>query len=229
MNATSLKHLIPNERPAQCTPALLSLPHTERTFWRGTMIYSLDEPAKHIYLVISGRVKILRASAGGQQKILSIRYRGSLFGETALAGGTSKARRSDEAVALDTARVAMIRIEDFRRATLRDPAMAEEMFSRLAASLEEAHRQIGSLVFDNNSRRLMRTLPDLSREAARAGEQSVRLTHEELAELIGTARKVVTVLMLDLRQRGLVEYTRGEVRPRLAELARLLDHEEAFN
>ena len=60
--------------------------------------------------------------------------------------------------------------------------------------LDEAHRQIESLVFDNNSRRLMRALFDLSSEASRVGEASVRLTHEEIAGLIGSAREAVTGL-----------------------------------
>jgi CRP-like cAMP-binding protein len=57
----------------------------------------------------------------------------------------------------------------------------------------------------------------------------VRLTHEELAELIGSAREVVTGLMLNLRQRGIIEYKRGEARPNLAKLARLLDQGEMLD
>lgn len=228
MNATSLKTTAA-QHPAQSFPSLMSLPHIARTFWRGTMIYAPDEPATHIYSVISGRVKILRASASGQQKILSIRYRGDMFGESALAAGAARTPRHDVAVALDTTRVAVIRVEDFWRATRHDPAVAQAALGCLSASLEEAHRQIESLAFDNNSRRLMRTLFDLSHEAARAGEASLRLTHEELAEVIGSAREVVTGLMLDLRQRGLVEYKRGEARPDVAKLARLLSQGELLD
>jgi CRP/FNR family transcriptional regulator len=209
-------------------PALSKLPHILRTFWRGTLIYSQDEPATCIYLILSGRVKILRTSAGGQQKIISIRYRGNVFGEMALAGGTLGAQRSDEAAALDTIRVAVIRVEDFWRVTRHDSAIVLDAFRCLATRLDEANRQIESLVFDNTSRRLIRALIQLTTEAARAGETSVRLTHGELADLIGSAREVVTGLMLDLRQRGLVEYKRGMVRPNLAKLVRFLDQGETF-
>ncbi|MGH9843144.1 MAG: Crp/Fnr family transcriptional regulator [Blastocatellia bacterium] len=226
MSATSVKTAAADQRPAQSFPSLMSLPHSAHTFWRGTTIYSLDDPATHLYSIISGRVKILRASASGQQKIISIRYRGDVFGEIALAGGAVEARRGDEAVALDTTRVAAIHVEDFWRATRNDPAAARDALGCLTAHLDEAHRQIESLVFDDNSRRLMRALFDLSNEAARAGEASVRLTHEEIAGLIGSAREVVTGLMLDLRRRGLIEYKRGEVRPCLPKLARFLEEEE---
>jgi CRP/FNR family transcriptional regulator, cyclic AMP receptor protein len=206
-------------------PALSKLSHIVRMFWRGTTIYSPDDPTTHLYSIISGRVKILRASASGQRKIISIRYRGDLFGESALACGAVEARRSDEAVALDTTRVAVFRVEDLWRVMRIDPAAARDALGYLAERLDEAHRQIESLVFDDNSRRLMRALIDLSSEASRAGESSVRLTHEEIAGLIGSAREVVTGLMLDLRRRGLIDYKRGEVRPCLPKLARFLQEE----
>lgn len=207
-------------------PALSKLSHIVRTFWRGATIYSPDDPTTHLYSIISGRVKILRASASGRQKIISIRYRGDLFGELALAGGAVEARRSDEAVALDTTRVAVFRVEDFWSVMRDDPAAARDALDCLTTRLDQAHRQIESLVFDDNPRRLMRALLDLSSEASRAGEASVRLTHEEIAGLIGSAREVVTGLMLDLRRRGLIDYKRGEVRPCLPKLARFLEEEE---
>src|SRR5262245_8453739 len=207
-------------------PALSKLSHIVRTFWRGTKIYSPGDPTTRLYSIISGRVKILRASASGQQKIISIRYRGDLFGESALASGAVEARRSDEAVALDTTSVAVFRVEDLWRVMRNDPAAARDALGYLTARLDEAHRQIESLVFDDNSRRLMRALFDLSGKASRVGEASVRLTHEEIAELIGSSREAITLLMLDLRRRGLIEYKRGEVRPCLPKLARFLEEEE---
>jgi CRP/FNR family transcriptional regulator len=206
-------------------PSLQHVPQVEHTFWRGTTIYSLDDPATHIYVVLKGRVKILRASCSGQHKIISIRYRGEVFGELALAGSAVEARRSDEAVALETTRVAAIRAEDFWQATRNDLAAVQSVLRCLTARLAEAHRQIESLVFDNNYRRLARALLDLSIEASRVGEASVRLTHEELAELIGSTREVVTSMMIELRQRGLVDYKRGDVRPHLTKLAQFLTEE----
>jgi len=216
-----------NEEPRapQNFPALTNLPQVERAFWRGTTIYSLDDPATHIYFVRTGRVKIVRASAHGQNKIISIRYRGDVFGELALAGSTVEARRSDEAIALETTRVSVIRAEDFWQETRRDSVAVQSVLRCLTSRLVEAHRQIESLVFDNNYRRLARALLDLSLDASRVGETSIRLTHEELAELIGSTREVVTSMMIELRQRGLIEYKRGEVRPNLPKLVQFLAEE----
>jgi CRP-like cAMP-binding protein len=219
--------LTPTEQTWQTSfPNLLNLPHIEKTFWRGMTVYSLEDVTSHVYVVLKGRVKILRTSADGQQKILSIRYRGELFGELALAGGAVETRRSDEAVALDTTRVAIIRVSDFWNAARRDPVLMQNAMQYVAKQLAEAHRQIESLVFENNHRRLARALVELAEDAARSGEASVRLTHEELAELIGSTREVVTGMMIEFRQRGLIEYKRGDIRPNLARLTRFLEENE---
>src|SRR5215467_6411352 len=201
---------------------LLSLPHVERTFWRGMAVYALDDPAADVYVVLKGRVKIMRSSPEGARKIVSICYSGEIFGELALIRDEVETRRSDEAVALDTTRVAVIRIVDFWNAARRDPSLTHDAMRHVTRRLTEAHSQIESLVFDNNHRRLARALFRLSDEAARAGESSVRLTHEELAELIGSKREVVTGMMIEFRQRGLIDYKRGDIQPNLPALIHFL-------
>jgi CRP/FNR family transcriptional regulator len=99
--------------------------------------------------------------------------------------------------------VAVIRVDDFWGAARRDLSLTRDAMRHVTRRLSEAHSQIESLVFDNNQRRLARALLGLSDEAARVGESSVRLTHEELAELIGSTREVVTGMMIEFRQRGL--------------------------
>lgn len=227
-NAASLR---PINEPVRSTPlppafpALTNVPHLEKTFWRGMAVYQLEDPATHLYLVLKGRVKIVRASAEGQQKITSIRYRGEVFGELALAGNTIEARRSDEAIALDTTRVAVIRVSDFWQALRNDPQALQGALQHLTARLAAAQHQIAAQVFENNHRRLAQALLDLSDAAARADEPSVRLTHEELAELIGSTREVVTGMMLEFRQRGLIEYKRGDIRPDVVRLEQFLAEE----
>lgn len=199
-------------------PNLLNLPHIEKTFWRGMSVYLPEDPATHLYVVLKGRVKILRTSTEGEQKIVSIRYGGDIFGELALACGSTEARRSDEAVALDTTRVALVRIGDFWNVARRDPSLMQNAMQYITRQLAGAYRQIESLVFENNHTRLARALLDLQSEATRNGEFSVRLTHEELAELIGSTREVVTGMMIEFRQRGLIDYKRGNITPNSRQL-----------
>lgn len=222
MISTAMNLKLADQNRASNFLNLLSLPHVERTFWRGMSVYALDDPAADVYVVVKGRVKIMRSSPEGARKIVSICYSGEIFGELALAGDEVEARRSDEVVALDTTRVAVIRTADFWSAARRDPSLTGDAMRHVTRRLAEAHAQIESLVFDNNHRRLARALLRLSDEAALSGESSVRLTHEELAELIGSTREVVTGMMIEFRQRGLIDYKRGDIRPNLPGLINFL-------
>ena len=222
MSPTAMSLKIADQNPVSNFPNLLGLPHVERTFWRGMAVYALDDPAADLYVVLKGRVKIIRSSPEGSRKIVSICYGGEIFGELALVEDEVETRRSDEAVALDTTRVAVIRTVDFWGAARRDPSLTRDAMRHISRRLSEAHSQIESLVFDNNHHRLARALLRLSKEATRAGESSVRLTHEELAELIGSTREVVTGMMIDFRQQGLIDYKRGDIRPNLPGLIHFL-------
>src|SRR5262249_23934262 len=181
MNSTAMNLMFADQDRASNFLNLLGLPHVERTFWRGMAVYALDDPASDVYVVLKGRVKIMRSSPEGARKIVSICYSGEIFGELALTRDEIDARRRAEAGALDTTRVAVIRVADFGAVARRDPSLVRDAMRHLTRRLAEAHSQIESLVFDNNHRRLARALLGLSDDAARAGESSVRLTHEELA------------------------------------------------
>ena len=89
--------------------------------------------------------------------------------------------------------------------------------------LSEAHSQIESLVFDNNQRRLAAPCSGFLTRRRRSANRVSRLTHEELAELIGSTREVVTGMMIEFRQRGLIDYKRGDIRPNLPGLIHFLE------
>lgn len=183
----------------------------ERRYERGQTVYCLDDPADEIYLVQDGRVKILRLSPEGQQKILDIYQAGDLFGELCICGGQ---RRTEQAVALDPLRTTSFQVQGLMKLLRRKPDMVLEMLQLLCARLRESHDQIAALAFENIPRRLAGELLRLARaEPPAEGEAIVRLnlTHEELAQLVGTSREMITTIMNQFRQRGLLDYARRQI------------------
>jgi hypothetical protein len=57
MNSTAINLKLADQDRASNFLSLLSLPHVERTFWRGMSVYALDDPAADVYVVLKGRVK----------------------------------------------------------------------------------------------------------------------------------------------------------------------------
>ncbi|MGH9863166.1 MAG: Crp/Fnr family transcriptional regulator [Candidatus Acidiferrales bacterium] len=193
---------------------------SERSYQRGETIYLMDDPADELYWISQGRVKIIRLSADGQQKILDIYQAGDFFGELCICGGM---RRSEQAVALEALVTTSFQVKGLMKLLRRSPDMVLELVQLLCARLRESHDQIAALAFENIPRRLAREILRLGRNnQAQPGADDSRialqLTHEELAQLVGTSREIVTTVMNQFRQRGLLDYTRRNIlvnRPRV--------------
>jgi len=182
-----------------------------RRYQRGQTVYCLDDPADEIYLVQQGRVKILRLSPDGQQKILDIYQPEDFFGELCICGGQ---RRTEQAVALEPLVTTSFQVQGLMKLLRRKPDMVLELLQLLCARLRESHDQIAALAFENIPRRLARELLRLSRsEPPAEGGTTVRLnlTHEELAQLVGTSREMISTIMSQFRQRGVLDYARRQI------------------
>lgn len=191
--------------------AELSAFTAERRHQRGQTVYCLDDPADEIYLIQQGRVKILRLSPDGQQKILDIYEPGDFFGELCICGGQ---RRTEQAVALDPLQTTSFQVQGLMKLLRQRPDMVLELLQLFCARLRESHDQIAALAFDNIPRRLARELLRLSgpeKSLDRENRVRLSLTHEELAQLVGTSREMITTIMNQFRRRRLLDYVRRQI------------------
>ncbi|QUV85042.1 MULTISPECIES: Crp/Fnr family transcriptional regulator [Chloracidobacterium] len=189
----------------------------EREYHRNETIYHLDDPADHIFYILSGSVKITRVSDDGKEKIISIHRAGEIFGELCFCEVDD--RRSDQAVAMEPTRVLAIRVHDFLAMLRENPKALLDMLSLFCKRLSEAQQQIETLAFDNTTRRLARVLLKSSSDS---GLERLRLTHEELAQMVGTSREIITTIMNQFREEGLIDYRRSEVSPHVEKLRQFL-------
>ena len=186
---------------------------SERSSERGQTVYCLDDPADELYRIERGRVKIVRISPDGQQKILNIYQQSDFFGELCVCGGHT---RTEQAVALDPVRVRSFQMNGLMKLLASRPEMMLGLLQLFCTRLGESYDQIAALAFDNIPRRLARQILRLSRSVqteSKGNEKGVtlNLTHEELAHLVGTSREMVTTMMTQFRRRGLLDYTRGHI------------------
>lgn len=186
---------------------------SEQRYERGQTIYRLDDPAEELYQIQRGRVKIVRISPAGQQKILNIYQQADFFGELCVCEGHT---RNEQAVALEPVTVRSFQLSALIKLLPSRPEMALGLLQLLCARLGESYDHIAALAFDNIPRRLAREILRLSRSAEAVSKSNgqgviLNLTHEELAHLVGTSREMVTTMMTQFRQRGILNYTRGHI------------------
>lgn len=175
------------------------------TFKKGELVYLPGDSSDAVYLLKKGRVKISRVNDDGREALLTILEPGEIFGEVeAFSGG----RRETLVQALEKVMVCEIQREDFDQYLHRYPHVGGRIIKLMGIRLRAIESRVGELVFKSAPARLATMLLNLSETMGEPEERGVRLqarlTHQNLANLIGTSRETVSSLLSQFSQRGLV-------------------------
>ena len=172
----------------------------ERSFPKNKTIVEEGMPGDYMYVVREGRVKVTKLSGDGREKILEMLGAGSFFGELSLLDG---APRSASVKALTDTRILALSRSDFLGLLHRSPDLAMAVIQELTARLRQMDDQASSLSFQRVKERTQGLLVRLAREGAEGGLRATpALTHQQIADMIGTSRETVTRVIKGLKQDG---------------------------
>ena len=183
---------------------LLNLGNVQ-AFVKGELIFSAGESNHHIFLLLSGRIKIYQSSTTGKEAILWFCFAGELFGlaEAALGGG-----RMVSAQACDACEVLRIPQEIFRTFLETHPRTSLVIVQVLASRLRVLGDMVISLISDDVRTRILKIVLQLSSRCGVPSTQGLCLdiafTHQELADMIGTTRQTVTTTLGQLECEGVL-------------------------
>ena len=192
----------------------------ERSFPKGSVIVFEDDPGDALYLVARGQVKVVLIGEDGREVILSVLGEGNFFGEMSLI---DEKPRSATVIAMVDSVVLVLRREDFQARLRTSPEIAIALLRELSRRLRRADEKIGSLVLLDVNGRLADLILRLAEEEG--GDRiTKKLTHNVLAQMIGSSRETVSRTMRDFVERELVQVSRKEItilnRPLLERAAR---------
>jgi CRP/FNR family cyclic AMP-dependent transcriptional regulator len=196
----------------------------ELSFRKGEKIFSQGEPADSIYFIQSGRIKIAVVSAGGKEAVLAMLGPHDLFGEGALV---MQSLRVSTAVALEPSTVFRVEKLVMIRSLHEQPDLSERFMASLLTRNINLEEDLCDQLFNHSEKRLARVLLKLARlrEHDVAPDASIPiLSHETLAEMVGTTRSRITHFMNKFRTLGLIDYN-GELTVRTELLTDLVLHD----
>jgi len=176
----------------------------ERSFPKHKTIVEEGAPGDYMYIIVEGRVKVTKLSGDGREKILELLEVGDFFGEMSLF---DEAPRSASVKGLSQVRILALARNDFLRLLARSPDLALSVIQELTRRLRQVDEQASSLSFQRVKERAMGLLVRLAREEP--GQESRRktpvLTHQQIADMIGTSRETVTRAVKGLKADGWLE------------------------
>jgi len=186
---------------------------------RGRIFYQPEDVSEVLFLIKQGRVQLYRISPEGKKLVIATLGAGTLFGEMALLG---QQMHNAFAEAMDDCVILVMSRTDLERLILSKPILGQRMLEITDRRLSDAESRLEDMAFKGIPARLASLLLRLAAE--RNAQEIVGLTHQDLAETIGTYRETATQVLNDMKLAGLIEIGRKRIaildRARLLELAR---------
>ena len=183
-----------------------------RQYRRNQVIFHQEDPGDTLYVVLSGRVRIVLPSPDGEDIVLAVFSSRDCFGELSLLDGNP---RSATAVAQDACEALTLGRSEFLEHLAGHPAVALQVLQTLAARLRRTNVLLGDFAFMDLSTRLAKRLCELARtQGERLGPRapiSIQITQGELASLVGARRESVNKELRAFAQRDLVTLQRGHI------------------
>lgn len=177
----------------------------------GQVLYHQGQTENHVYVIESGHLKLEHVEASGSASISAVLGKDEILGP-----GLSKTARATQTVtAKGPTCVQRHTAAAFRAQLSHDQALMERVIEMLSRRQEITERRLYALMTLGVRGRIAVALRDLVGQAGghcvHGHEVDVPLTQQELAELVGASRPVVSSELNDLRRDGILDYTRGHI------------------
>jgi CRP-like cAMP-binding protein len=174
----------------------------ERRFPKNKTIVEEGVSGDYMYVLREGQVKVTKLSSDGREKILELLEAGDFFGEMSLL---DSAPRSASVKALVESRVLALSRNDFLSLLRRSPDLAMAVVQELTRRLRQVDEQASSLSFQRVKERTQGLLVRLARDEWEGRMRTPSLTHQQMADMIGTSRETVTRVVKGLKEDGWLE------------------------
>jgi len=166
---------------------------------KNTVIINQGDLSRSLFIVVYGRLKAFATDADGNQTIFSFFNNGNYFGELSLL---DDAPRSATVSSLEECTLLSIDHVMFKDFIDSNPDASWSLFRSLTASIRNMDDTICSLTSNDIHGRLVATLYKLAEENINGQLITPKVTHQDLAEMIGSSREMVSRIFKDLKNEG---------------------------
>ncbi len=185
---------------------------------RRQVIYLPGDPGDKVFFINGGRVKTSKVTRDGKELTLAYRGAGQIFGELAVVDGSP---REEMAEAMKNAIITELPVEVFKELLAGDAKLCFQFMAELGRRRKQLETKLEHLVFKDVQAKLAALLLELGEEYGQENEEGVliglKITHQEMANLIGSTRETISLTLAQFKKRGLLDMNGRAVI--------LLDHE----
>lgn len=175
------------------------------TFRARQVIYLPGDRSYGVHVLAQGRVKVSKVTRDGKELTLAYRSGGEFFGETCLLGGEP---REEMVESMEPSLTVEVERTAFESLLGREPALCSQFARTLIARRREIEAKVEQLVFKDVGSKLAELLLRLGSEHGIENKRGlvlgVKITHQEMANLIGSTRETVSLTLSQFKRKGLI-------------------------
>jgi CRP/FNR family transcriptional regulator, cyclic AMP receptor protein len=174
----------------------------ERRYPHRATVFEEGSVGEYMYVIRDGEVKVSKMSDDGREKVLEMLGPGDFVGEMALL---DRAPRSASVKATSDCVLLALSRNDFLGLLRRNPDISLELVRELARRLRETDEEVRGLLFERVEGRTRRVLRRMATQPAPGRPHLLitgSVTHQQLADLVGTSRETITRVVKGLKGRG---------------------------
>lgn len=193
---------------AQKDLELISNHSAIKSYPKNCILINEGDRSDAMYVILEGKVKVFLSDEEGKEVILNIQETGEYFGELALL---DEEPRSASVMTLEPSRLMVISKRDFQRCLLDNPELSLKLIRYLAQRVRTLTETVRNLALLDVYGRVARTLEKLAVECNGKRVIEERLTHQDIANMVGASREMVSRIMKDLTTGGYIQVANRQI------------------
>lgn len=170
------------------------------------VVYLPGDKSHGVHMIIQGRAKVSKVTRDGKELTLAYRTAGDFFGEACVLEGGP---REEMVESMEPTVTVEVPRDDFERLMRECPEFTRQLTLALMRRQRDLEAKVEQLIFKDVGSKLAELLLRLGDEHGVAGKRgvalSVKITHQEMANLIGSTRETVSLTLSQFKRKGLIE------------------------
>ena len=179
-----------------------------KRFPKNAIVFSRGDESDSLYIVRSGKVKAVIHDEEGREIVLAVIGEGEYFGEMGVLDGVP---RSATIVTQEPTEMLVIRRNDFKKLLSANPDMALNLIAVVLQRLRRADQKIESLGLRYVHGRVANLLMQSAEPQGREWVVKEKMTHQEIANVVGSSREMVSKILAELVEAGSISIEKRQI------------------
>jgi len=179
-----------------------------KSYPKNVVVINQDDQTCSLYVILSGSVKVYISGEDGREAVLNHQSAGDYFGDLALI---DKQPRVASVMTTESSRFMVISREDFMACLSRNPEIAINLIKPMTMRMRMLAKNVSNLALLDVYGRVARILLEQAEEQENGEMVTAKLTQQEIADMVGASRAMVSRILKDLKLGGYISVDKKRI------------------